>query len=184
MKKYLLLVLAIALKIASLHAQDIVIKASKKVSIQATPKQIIDSLKKRFPNAQAVQSYKTSSTAAKNGWKVNEQDNLGSDDLDMYTLSFKRDDFNYYALYQSDGTLVRAKFQQNGVTMPDVTRASLKQLAGDNYKDYKLISNTYYKTFDYGSKKSYYEVVAVNKAGATVKKKITLDDTGKVVKVQ
>jgi len=184
MKKYLLLVFSVVFSTALYAQSDVVIKASKKTTLEATPKQVIDSLKKKFPNAQAVQYYKTSPSAAENGWDVSHQDNLGSGSIDRYTLSFKRSDFQYYALFAADGTLLKSKYQENGATLPEAAKASLKKHAGDDYKNYTLISKTYFKTVDYGTHKNYYEVVAVSKTDPSKKKTVTLDEAGNIVKVK
>lgn len=186
MKKLLLLAFGVFLS-ASLHAQyqSDIIKASKKISKEATPKQIIDSLKKRFPNAKAIAYYKTHNEAAKNGWKVTEEDHMDEDEaIELYTLSFKRADFQYYALFRADGTLISSKYEQYNKDLPKAAKASLKNLGGGDYKNYNLVSKTYYKTVDYKHKKNYYEIVATLKTDPKVKKKITLDETGKIIKVK
>ncbi|WP_448702861.1 hypothetical protein ACFGVR_10950 [Mucilaginibacter sp. AW1-3] len=182
MKQFLLLALT-SLFAISLHGQDVVIKASKEISLEATPKQIIDSLKKKFPNAQAIHAYKVSE-AQKNGWDITKEDETSPNhSFERYTLSFKNKNFKYYALFAADGTLLKSKFEQYGATLPAGTKASLQKLAGDQYKAYRLISKTYYKTVDYDKKKSYYQIVAVNIGNENIKKTITLDEEGKVVKV-
>ena len=108
MKKLLMMALLAAMSTSS-FAQDEAqrtIKASKPIDQKATPQQVIDTLKKRFPNAKSVQYYETSGATAK-GWTVSTDDHSGySDDARYYTLKFKRDDFQYYALFEADGTLV------------------------------------------------------------------------------
>lgn len=185
MKKLILFALSTLLTISLYAQQDIVIKASKKTTIAATPRQIIDSLKKRFPNAKAIQSYKTPASGIKSGWNITEEDNTGfGDDIDAYTLSFKRDDFKYYALYKADGTLLKAKYEQYGATLPDPAKEALTKLAGKEYNNYTVQSRTYYRTVDYGKNKSYYQVLAVNKKNPKIKKMITVDGAGKVIKVK
>ncbi len=183
MKKLLLMAVTISLS-NYLFAQDpdIVISGSNKITKELTPQQIIDSLQKRFPNAKAVEYYQTSPAAVKAGWVVNEQDNLGSDDkLDYYTLKFKNDDFQYYGLYKRDGTLVKSKYEETDAHLPDAVKTSLKNLAGDTYKDWNVMSKKYYKNVNNNTHKEYYEVVAVKK-GTNEKKTITLDADGTVIK--
>lgn len=186
MKKLLLMAAAISLS-NFLFAQepDIVISGSNKITKELTPQQIIDSLQKRFPNAQAVEYYQTSPAAIKAGWVINEQDNLGStDQLDYYTLKFKNSDFQYYGLYKPDGTLVRSKYEETDAHLPDAVKSSLMNLKGtDKYKDYTLLSKKFYKTVDNDKQKEYYEIVAL-KNGSTEKKKVTLDASGTVLKEQ
>jgi hypothetical protein len=189
MKKYLLLALT-SLISASLYAQpaqtDIVLKGSTSTTIKATPQQIIDSLKRKFPNAKAVQAYKTSPEALKNGWLVTKEDNLHSDrgDVERYTLSFKNADFQCYGLFDADGTMLRAKFQQNNATLPKATQAQILKVGADDfYKGYKVVSKTYYKEVNYKTHTNYYEVVVVNTHNENIKKVITLDEAGKQVKV-
>ncbi|HEY4323460.1 MAG TPA: hypothetical protein VGN20_05725 [Mucilaginibacter sp.] len=188
MKKYLLLALT-SLFSASLYAQptqtNIVLKASTKTTVEATPRQIIDSLKRRFPNAKAVQAYKTSPEALKNGWLVTKEDNLGSSrgDVERYTLSFKNADFQCYGLFEADGTLLRGKFQQNNAKLPKAAQASILKVGADDfYKGYKVVSKTYFKQINYKQHSDYYEVVVVNAHNENIKKVITLDEKGKQVK--
>ena len=82
MKKFLLIA---CLFITSFYvsAQEgdsaLVVRASKPISRELTPQQVIDSLQKRFPNAEAVQYYKTPKEGVVNGWQVTED---GNDDGD------------------------------------------------------------------------------------------------------
>jgi len=147
-----------------------------------TPQQVIDSLKKKFPDAEAVRYYKTSAAEA-NGWTVSSEDNLGPQDIEYYTLSFRRHDFQYYGLFRADGTLVRSKYFEKGVELPAEVQAGIRKLAADkNYTDWKIISKSYYKDVDYDKQKEYYEIIAVKKSDNTQTKKVVLDATGKVIK--
>ena len=59
---------------------DVVITGSKKINKKATPQQIVDSLKTRFPDATAIQYYQApASGVSKGGWAVTEEDNLPED---------------------------------------------------------------------------------------------------------
>lgn len=188
MKKYLFLT-ATLLVSGFLHAQtsddDIVIKGSRPTTMELTPRQVIDSLKKRFPNAKAVKYYQTPASAVKDGWSVTDDDNLepGST-IDRYTLSFKRSDFKYYALFKADGTLIQSKYEQYGANLPSAVKTSLKQLAGTDYKDYTIVSRTFYRRRNEDKKTEYYEVKAVKKSDSKVTKTVILDPTGKVIKVR
>ena len=74
MKKFLLVALIVAISTVSFgQTAGSTIKASKTTTKDSTPQQVIDTLKKRFPNAEAVQYYQTSAAAA-NGWAVSEED--------------------------------------------------------------------------------------------------------------
>lgn len=181
----LLFLASVILMSTCLHAQDneIVIRGSKKITMEMTPRQVIDSLKKRFPNARAIKYYQTSPAAAKSGWSVTEEDNTDPEyRIEHYTLSFKRDDFNYYGLFRADGTLVRSKYQENSTQLPAAVKSSLKALAGGDYKDYTILSKTFYRTRDENGKKEYYEVTAVKKGNTGEVKRITLDPSGKILK--
>jgi len=159
----------------------VAIKASKMVSKDSTPQQVIDTLKKRFPNAEAVQYYKTSAAVA-NGWTVSEDDRSHSSDLEYYTIKFKRHDFQYYALFEPNGTLVKSEFEQKGVELPAAVQTSLKKLAAEkNYMDYEIISKNYYKYENYDMHKDYYEITAVKKSDSKQKKTIVVDPSGKII---
>jgi hypothetical protein len=186
MKSYLLIATALVLS-TTVHAQEpdeLVIRGSKPTSMEATPKQIIDSLNKRFPNAQAIDYYQTPATAAKNGWTVSQDDDLDiGSEIDYYTLSFKRSDFQYYALYKADGTLVSSKYEETEASLPDAVTTAIKTLGANDYKDYKLYSKKYFKTVHHGKLKDYYEITGISKTDNKTKKMITMDPTGKILKV-
>jgi len=183
MKKLLIMAFVIATCFASFGQDTLTLKGSKMISKEATPQQVIDSLKKKFPDAEAVRYYKTSAAEA-NGWTVSADDNLGGgQDIEYYTLSFKRQDFQYYGLFKADGSLVRSKYFEKGVELPAEVQAGIRKLAADkNYTDWKIISKSYYKDVDYDKQKEFYEIIAVKKSDSTQTKKVVLDATGKVIK--
>jgi len=182
MKKFLLIV---TLFIASLYAsaQDtaLVIRASKEITKELTPQQIIDSLQKKFPNAQAVQYYKTPKEGLDNDWQVAHEDNMGGQDIEYYTLAFKNDKIKYYGLYHADGTLVKSKLAQKEATLPEPVKKTLKNMAATDYKGWKLLSSSYHKTIDYSKHNTYYEVTA---AKGAERKLLTMTPDGKVLKMQ
>src|SRR4051794_23225394 len=113
MKKYLFS-LFMSLPVIFVHAQggDLVIKGSKQVTEKQTPKQILDSLHARFPNAEAVKVYQAKGADAANGWSVTKDDNMSiSDETSYYTISFKREGLQYYGLYDPSGKLMESKAQ-------------------------------------------------------------------------
>jgi len=185
MKKYLFMLFFLAFT-AAVWAQtedEIVIKGSNKISKKLTPQQVIDSLNKRFPNAKAVQYYETSPQAVQAGWQITEEDNLPSDaDLHRYTITFKRDDFKYYALYEADGTLLMMKYEEHDTQLPQPVIDAVMAMAADKYKDYKLLSKAHYKQVNYNKSNEYYEIIGVNKTNPKDKKKIVLAPDGKVLK--
>lgn len=187
MKKYLLIAAGLVLSIAgySQTGNELVISGSKETTMQLTPQQVIDTLHKRFPNAKSVHYYETPAAAAKNGWAVTAEDNLNyGEEVDYYTVSFKRSDFQYYALFKANGTLVSSKYQETDANLPEAVKTSIKHLASTpDYKDYKLYSKKYYKQVDQGKMKEYYEIVGISKTDNKTKKMITMDPTGKVLKV-
>jgi hypothetical protein len=183
MKKYLLIA-AVLITSTAVQAQqeDMVLKGSKQTTMTATPKQIIDSLHKRFPNAESIDYYQTPALAAKNGWTVSAEDNSGPGAvMQYYTLSFKRSDFKYYALFKPDGTLVSSKYQENDANLPEAVTTAIKEIAeGDAYKDYTLYSKNYFKVINYGKASEYYEITGIKKTDNS-KKEITMDPTGKII---
>jgi hypothetical protein len=178
--KYALFILALMYQF-SFAQDDIVITGTNKISKELTPKQIIDSLEAKFPDAKSVAYYKIPQDAAARGWAINVEDNIeGTSDLDYYALKFKRQDFQYYGLYKPDGTLVMSKYQETVKNIPDPIKASLQNLS-KQYPGYKLSSQTYYKNTNYSSSKEYYEFIASN---GKEKKKVIYNGEGELVKVK
>lgn len=181
---YVLLLLATFVSFVASAQDDLVITASKKVSKEVTPKQVVDSLEKRFPDAKSIEYYETAAKDASKGWAVTEQDNLNGGSIDFYTLSFKRDNAQYYGLYKSDGTLVRSKFEQKDVELPAPVVTKLKSMAAGDYKGYTLLSKEYFKSVNHTDMKEYYEVKAVNNKNGGKKKTVIIDPAGNVLKVK
>ena len=183
MKKLLIVALIVAISIVSFgQTAGVTIKASKMITKDSTPQQVIDTLKKRFPNAEAVQYYETSAAAA-NGWAVSAEDQIQSGaEVDYYTIKFKRSDFQYYGLFKSDGTLVKSEFQQKDVELPEAVKASLLKLKADKYPDYLLQTKDYFKYEDYDKHKDYYVITAVKISDSTQKKIVVVDPSGKIIK--
>jgi hypothetical protein len=182
MKSYLFIVL-IMLFAFTVKAQNIYIDATKKISKSVTPQQIVDSLIKRFPNAKAVQYYKASE-ATQNGWSVNQDDGAYGEEVGNYVLSFKNKDAQYYGFFKADGTLLQSSFEEKNIALPDAVKAKLKSLAGDDYKDYTILSKTHFKKINHSDNKEYYEVTAVRKSNPKEKKTITLNANGEVLKTK
>ena len=186
MKKILMMALIVAMSTASFAQYEAqrTIKASKPISMQATPQQVIDTLKKRFPNAEAAQYYETSAATAK-GWTVSSDDHSGyNDKAEYYTIKFKREDFQYYALFEANGTLIKSEFQQKNVELPEAVKASLLKLKAEKYPDYQLITKDYFKIENYDMHKDYYLITAVKTSDATQSKIVTVDPTGKIISVK
>jgi len=183
MKKFLMVALIVAISAVSFGQEngELTIKASRAVTKDSTPQQVIDTLKKRFPNAESVQYYQTSAAAA-NGWAVSAEDRLGGDVPEYYTIKFKREDFQYYALFEANGTLVKSEFQQKDVELPEAVKASLLKLKAEKYPDYQLLTKDYFKYEDYDMHKDYYEITAVKISDNTQKKIVVVDPTGKIIK--
>ena len=179
MKAYLTLAIAL-LTISMLQAQDIVITGTKKITKKATPQQVVDSLNKRFPNAKSVQYFEASPTVVANGWTVAEDDNLGSGDVDYYTISFKQDSLQYYGLYASDGTLVESKIAQKLNQLPPPVRDALNNLH-QTHPGYTIVSQNYYKELNHKKSKEFYEVTAKKD---NVTKKVYFAPDGSVIKVK
>lgn len=184
MKIYVSLLLATFVSFVALAQDDLVITASKKVSKAVTPTQVVDSLQKKFPDAKAVEYYQTPAGGVARGWAVSEDDNLEGGTIDYYTLAFKRDDAQYYGLYKADGTLVKSKFEEKNVELPDAVKTSLKKLGGGDYKNYTLLSKNYFKNVNHSTAKEYYEVSAVSKSNKKDKKTVIIDPAGNVIKVK
>ena len=140
--------------------EGVIIRGSIKVSKKMTPQQVIDSLNARFPNAHAVRYYKIPPDAVQKGWTISKEDNLNHDEsIDYYTITFKRDDFNYYGLFAADGRLIRSKQEQTVNQLPEAVKFSIKAL-GDQYPGYKVVSKKYFRNLDASSEEEYYEVIA------------------------
>jgi hypothetical protein len=180
MKKYLI-ALTVIMVSYELHAQeDRVIKGTKHISKELTPQQVIDSLHKKFPNAEAVQYYQAPASNVDNGWAVTQEDKLHGQDAEYYTISFKNEKMKYYALFERDGTLLESKMEETSTELPEAVKTSLKGLS-QQYPGYKLVSKTYYKTQNVKKSKEYYEVVAMK---GSAKKTIYYSPDGTIVKVK
>ena len=185
MKKFTMVTLLVAISAVSFAQEEAqrTIKASKQISEQLTPQQVIDTLKKRFPNAESVQYYQTSAATA-NGWNVSSDDYSSyNQQADYYTLKFKREDFEYYALFAADGTLIKSEYRQKDVELPEAVKASLIQLKKDKYPDYQLRTKDYFKYENYDMHKDYYKITAFKISDTTQKKIVTVDTGGKIISV-
>jgi len=188
MKKYLLIATSLVSSVAlyaQLEPDKMVIQGSKQTDMAHTPQQIIDSLHKRFPDAKSIDYYQTPAEAAKNGWTVSQEDDLDwGNEAEYYTLQFKRSDFQYYALFRADGTLVSSKYEETEAHLPEAVTTAIKQLGATDYVEYKLYSKKYFKTVQEGKMKEYYEITGIKISDNKTKKTITMDATGKVLKVK
>jgi len=189
MKKYIIFSFMLC-SASVIYAQEtaldngIVIKGSNEISKELTPKEIVDSLKKRFPNAEAVKYYKTPASTIEAGWNITSEDNIDQgSELDTYTISFKNHKFQYYALFDKNGNLLMEKHEETDAALPTAVVNAVKTLAqNDKYKDYKLLEKKYYKQENYGKKKEYFEIIGVNKTNSKDIKMITLAPDGTVLK--
>ena len=181
MKRFLIAqVIILALPLLS-YTQDLVITGSKPVTKKYTPQEVIDSLQKRFPNAQSVKYYKMDSATVKNGWAVNAENELYQDhDVEYYTISFKQEGLQYYGLYDQHGTLVEYKIQQKMNELPEKVVTSLKALSKD-YPGYKVVDKTYFMTKSYNKSKEYYQVTASN---GKQKKQVFYSEEGDFIKMK
>jgi hypothetical protein len=182
MKKHLLVVCLILIA-TTLQAQSESkqITGTRKISKKLTPQQVVDSLNKRFPDAKSVEYFKVSPEMAQNGWQVTEEDNLSSgEQVDYYTISFKRDDLKYYGLYDKDGNLLQAKIEESVSALPTPVKNSIDSLQ-QIYPGYTVVSKTYFKNQNYSKSKEYYEIVAVK--GKT-KKRLFYTPEGNIIKVK
>ncbi|HET6994316.1 MAG TPA: hypothetical protein VFI06_04995 [Chitinophagaceae bacterium] len=181
MKRYSLLPVFMLFFIFLRAQNDITITGTKKISKSMTPQQVVDSLNKHFPDAKSIQYYKGSADATKRGWTVTEEDNLDpGSEVDYYTISFNRQGLKYYGLYEKDGTLVKAKIEQNVESLPDTIKHSLRNLS-KQYPGYKVVSKKYYKNQNYTKSKEYYEIVAQK---GNAKKTLFYSPDGTLVKVK
>jgi hypothetical protein len=181
MKKFFFIVIAIGLSSLVHSQEDVVIQGTKKVSKDMTPKQVTDSLHKRFPDAQAIEYYKVPKGGVDNGWTVTKDDNIpGSGDVEYYTISFKRGTLKYYGLYKPDGTLVESKVEETSAHLPDPVKNSLKTVSSA-YPGYTVISKSYYKQTNLEKSKEYYEIVAQK---GNSKKTLYYTPDGTLVKVK
>jgi hypothetical protein len=181
MMKYLLAVLPAMMFLCTTAQQVVKVSGTKKITKKMTPQQVIDSLHARFPDAKAVTYYKMPADAVARGWTVTLEDDLDAEaEVDYYTIKFKRNDFQYYGLYKSDGTLVMSKYQEAIRHIPDTIRNSLMKL-GEKYPGYRIATKTYYKNTQYTKTKEYYEFVAYN--GKNLKK-VYYDQDGALIRVK
>ena len=160
MKKFLIVLMVSAVSFAA-TAQDLTIKGTKPITREMTPQQVVDSLHKRFPNAEAIKYFQATPELAQKGWEITTEDNLNGESFDYYTISFKQEGLQYYGLYSHTGKLLECKIEQKQAQLPDAVVASLKAISKD-YPGYKVVSKNYYKQQDYFKDKEYYQVTAGN----------------------
>ena len=181
MKRYLIAQLIILFLPLLSYTQDLVIKGTKPVTKQYTPKEVIDSLQKTFPNATAVKYHKENAATAQKGWAVSTDDQLGhGDEVDYYTISFKQEGLQYYGLYDQHGTLVEYKVEQKMDSLPENVVTSLKGMKKD-YPGYKVVSKNFFMTKNYSKTKDYYQITASN---GKQKKDFFYSAEGELVKVK
>jgi hypothetical protein len=174
MKNYIVILILSIISLIAQAQSELVIKGTKKITKKMTPQQVIDSLEARFPNARSVNYYKVATTAAKNGWQVTAEDNLEAGaEVELYTISFKRDDFKYYGLYKADGTLLRSKYEEKDVDLPEQVVQSIKTIASQ-YPGFKVTGKTHFKRYDYSKNTEYYEITA--KKGKETKRLVFAPD--------
>ena len=160
--KQLLFVIATAIASMEARSQDevTIIRASTKIDRSMTSQQVIDSLNARFPNAHAVKYFKIPPDAVNKGWTVSREDNPGADEtIDYYTVTFKREGFNYYALFKADGTLVRSKHEEKVDQLPEAVKFSVKALQ-EQHPGYKVVSKKYFRNINSSTDEEYFEVIA------------------------
>jgi hypothetical protein len=181
MKKLIILIIALVPALALFSQNEIVITGSKKITKELTPKQVVDSLNKRFPDAKAIEYFQVPASGVHNGWAVTEDDKTTEgDEVDFYTISFKREGLKYYGLYKKDGTLLQSKVEESVASLPEPITASIKEISKD-HPGYTVTSKTYYRNQNYAKVKEYYEVVA--QKGQTTKRLYYQAD-GTLVKVK
>jgi len=180
MKRYFIAQLIVLCLPFLTYAQDLVITGSKPLTKKYTPQEVIDSLQKRFPNAESVKYYKMDSATVKNGWAVNSEDQLYHGDVEYYTISFKQEGLQYYGLYDQHGTLVEYKIQQKMDELPEKVVTSLRALSKD-YPGYKIVDKTYFMTKNYNKSQEYYQVTASN---GKQKKQVFYSEEGDFIKMK
>jgi hypothetical protein len=184
MKKYILTAVGIMLSafvLVQAQQQDVVIKGSKQIDKKVTPQQVIDSLNKRFPDAESVKYFTAKPDVVQRGWTVSEENKLQlNEDLDYYTISFNRQGLKYYGLYDREGNLLESKIEESVDSLPEAIHNAVQKIP-QQYPGYKVVSKTYFKEQDYSSSKYYYEVVAEKGAN---KKRICYTPDGTLIKVK
>ena len=182
MKKYFAVAFLSLNYFLSMAQGEITITGSNKISKQLTPKQVVDSLEARFPDAKSVRYYKTPADAAAKGWDISIDNTIEHGaEIEYYTIKFRRKDFQYYGLYKADGTLVESKYKETISHIPENIRSSLKQLS-QQYPGYRVHTKTFYKNTTYSNSKEYYEFIAYN--NTQDQKRVIYDGDGNLVKVK
>ena len=161
MKKYLFLLAGTLVYLHSFSQEDEVITSgTTKINRQLTPRQIIDSLNKTFPDAITIEYFMTPGDAVRHGWTITEEDDQAcEEEFAYYIISFKRADLKYYGLFAADGKLLMVKLKQDLSGLPDPVKQSLQSL-NKKYHGYRLLSKTYYKNQNQSRHTEYYEVIA------------------------
>lgn len=161
MSRSLLLLAGMLVYLHSISQEDgIITSGTTKISRQLTPKPIIESLARAFPDAVTIEYFITEGGTAREGWTITEEEGDACEGgIACYIISFKRADLKYYGLFAQDGQLIMLKVKQDFSELPGPVKESLKCL-GRDYQGYRLLSRTYYKNENQIKRAEYYEVVA------------------------
>jgi len=185
MKKLITTIAVSSFSLAFVFAQDpAVVITGTKVSSTETPQEVINGLKQKFPDAKAVEYYKVpKGGVSANGWQVTEQDNMGSgDEIDKYSVKFKKGSVKYYALYDADGTLLQSRYEDVNATLPEPVKESLLNLAKQpEYTNYRLKSKKHYHVINGKDNHNYYVVEA---SDGTNNKTLYYSEDGKIIKAK
>lgn len=182
MKKILFLLLGSGAAFAAIAQDDVIITATNSISKAQTPDKVIKALEKAFPDAKSVQYFKVTPEMIAKGWSITDENHLSDGEtIDHYTISFTRSNVKFYGLFDAEGNLEQSRWEEKKAKLPDPVKTSLKNLSETDYKGYKLVSKTYYKTKDHKKGKEYYEVV-IQKDND--KKKVFVSPEGTVLKVK
>jgi len=164
MKKLITTIAVGTFSLTFAFAQDpAVVITGTKVSSTETPQEVINGLKQKFPDAKSVEYYKVpKGGVSANGWTVSSQDNMGSgDEIDKYSVKFKKGSVKYYALYDADGTLLQSRYEDVNATLPEPVKESLLNLGKQpEYLNYRLKSKKHYHVINGKDNHMYYVVEA------------------------
>ena len=160
MKQLSLLALSIACFYYAAGQEDaLIIKEATKINRQLIPQQVMDSLHKLFPQTLAIEYYSMPPAAARNAWAVPADSIIAyTDTTNYYLLVNKNGDTKFYSLFAANGTLIMTKLKGDVTHLPDMVKASMKDIQAD-YPGYKVRSATCYRN-ENRSRHLYYEVIA------------------------
>jgi hypothetical protein len=152
---------------AQAQEKELFIVDAKRISSQAIPADVVESVKKDFPGNDVIDYYLLAAEKVNPEWAVTVDDHsAATDEIDHYTVMLKGKKGGYvYGLYDKEGNLEKMKLPAKDFALPSNIRSAA---TSGSYSGYEIKSDKFVKVVDRKTDKRYVEVV-VAKGGDTKK---------------